>query len=124
MSGVWKVLICDSIDEIGVEILKKAGMIVDYQPNITLEKLKSLVNGYDVLVVRSRTNVSKDVIESGNSLKVIARVGVGLDNIDTNYAESKNIQVINAQEVCNKSSVRVGHRFHDIIGSLYSIRAF
>ena len=103
MSGVWKVLICDSIDTIGVEILKKAGMIVDYQPDITLEKLRSLVNGYDVLVVRSRTNVSKDVIESGNSLKLIARVGVGLDNIDTNYAESKNITVINAQEAATKA---------------------
>ena len=99
MSGVWKVLICDPIDKIGVDILTKAGMIVDYQPDITLEKLRSLVNGYDVLVVRSRTNVSKDIIENGRSLKVIARVGVGLDNIDTNYAKSKNIQVINAQEV-------------------------
>ena len=98
MSGVWKVLVCDSIDKIGVEILSKAGMIVDYQPDIALEKLMSLVSDYDVLVVRSRTNVSKDVIENGNSLKVIARVGVGLDNVDTNYAKSKNIQVINAQE--------------------------
>jgi D-3-phosphoglycerate dehydrogenase len=55
------------------------------------------------LVVRSRTNVSRDVIESGNSLKVIARVGVGLDNVDTNYAESKNIQVINAQEAATNA---------------------
>lgn len=103
MSGVWKVLICDSIDKIGIEILTKAGMIVDYQPDITLEKLKSTVNGYDVLVVRSRTNVSKDVIEGGNSLKVIARVGVGLDNVDTNYAKSKNIQVMNAQEAATNA---------------------
>ena len=118
MSGVWKVLICDSIDEIGVDILTKAGMIVDYQPDITLEKLKSLVNGYDVLVVRSRTNVSKDVIESGNSLKVIARVGVGLDNIDTNYAESKNIQVINAQEAATKAVSEL------VIGFMISLARF
>ncbi len=103
MSSAWRVLICDSIDRIGVEILTKAGMIVDYQPEITFEKLVSLVNGYDVLVVRSRTNVSKDVIENGNSLKVIARVGVGLDNVDTNYAKSKNIEVINAQEAATKA---------------------
>lgn len=118
MSGVWKVLICDSIDTIGVEILKKAGMIVDYQPDITLEKLRSLVNGYDVLVVRSRTNVSKDVIESGNSLKVIARVGVGLDNIDTNYAESKNITVINAQEAATKAVSEL------VIGFMISLARF
>ena len=115
MSGVWKVLICDSIDKIGVEILKKAGMIVDYQPDITLEKLRSLVNGYDVLVVRSRTNVSKDVIESGNSLKVIARVGVGLDNVDTNFAKSKDIQVMNAQEAATNAVSEL------VIGSMISL---
>ena len=115
MSGVWKVLICDSIDKIGIEILTKAGMIVDYQPDITLEKLKSTVNGYDVLVVRSRTNVSKDVIEGGNSLKVIARVGVGLDNVDTNYAKSKNIQVMNAQEAATNAVSEL------VIGSMISL---
>ena len=96
-------------------ILTKAGMIVDYQPDITLEKLRSLVNGYDVLVVRSRTNVSKDIIENGRSLKVIARVGVGLDNIDTNYAKSKNIQVINAQEA---ATIAVSEL---VIGSMISL---
>ena len=115
MSGVWKVLICDSIDKIGIEILTKAGMIVDYQPDITLEKLKYTVNGYDVLVVRSRTNVSKDVIEGGNSLKVIARVGVGLDNVDTNYAKSKNIQVMNAQEAATNAVSEL------VIGSMISL---
>ena len=115
MSGVWKVLVCDSIDKIGVEILTKAGMIVDYQPDIALEKLMSLVSDYDVLVVRSRTNVSKDVIENGNSLKVIARVGVGLDNVDTNYAKSKNIQVINAQEA---ATIAVSEL---VIGSMISL---
>ena len=115
MSGVWKVLVCDSIDKIGVEILTKAGMIVDYQPDIALEKLMSLVSVYDVLVVRSRTNVSKDVIENGNSLKVIARVGVGLDNVDTNYAKSKNIQVINAQEAATNAVSEL------VIGSMISL---
>ena len=115
MSGVWKVLVCDSIDKIGVEILSKAGMIVDYQPDIALEKLLSLVSDYDVLVVRSRTNVSKDVIENGNSLKVIARVGVGLDNVDTNYAKSKNIQVINAQEAATNAVSEL------VIGSMISL---
>jgi D-3-phosphoglycerate dehydrogenase / 2-oxoglutarate reductase len=115
VSSVWRVLICDSIDKIGVEILTKAGMIVDYQPEITLEKLVSMVYRYDVLVVRSRTNVCKDVIENGNSLKVIARVGVGLDNIDTDYAEIKNIQVINAQEAATNAVSEL------VIGSMISL---
>jgi D-3-phosphoglycerate dehydrogenase len=115
MSTAWRVLICDSIDKIGVEILKKAGMIVDYQPEISFEKLQSLVDGYDVLVVRSRTAVSKEVIEKGNSLKVIARVGVGLDNIDTNYAKSKNIEVINAQEAAINAVSEL------VIGSMISL---
>ncbi|MGA7370490.1 MAG: D-2-hydroxyacid dehydrogenase [Nitrososphaeraceae archaeon] len=115
MSGVWKVLICDLIDKIAVDILAKAGMIVDYQPDITLEKLKSLINGYDVLIVRSRTHVSRDVIESGKSLKVIARVGVGLDNVDTNYATSKKIQVINAQEAATNAVSEL------VIGSMISL---
>jgi D-3-phosphoglycerate dehydrogenase len=115
MSTAWRVLICDSIDKIGVEILTKAGMIVDYQPEISFEKLQSLVNGYNVLVVRSRTTVSKEVIEKGNSLKVIARVGVGLDNIDTNYAKSKNIEVINAQEAAINSVSEL------VIGSMISL---
>lgn len=115
MSTAWRVLICDSIDKIGVEILTKAGMIVDYQPEISFEKLQSLVNRYDVLVVRSRTTVSKEVIEKGNSLKVIARVGVGLDNIDTNYAKSKNIEVINAQEAAINAVSEL------VIGSMISL---
>jgi D-3-phosphoglycerate dehydrogenase / 2-oxoglutarate reductase len=115
MSDGWKVLISDSIDEIGIEILTKTGMVVDYQPDITLEKLKAIVDGYDVLVVRSRTNVSRDVIERGNSLKVIARVGVGLDNVDTNYAKSKNIQVINAQEAATNAVSEL------VIGSMISL---
>jgi D-3-phosphoglycerate dehydrogenase len=115
MSAAWRVLICDSIDKIGVEILTKAGMNVDYQPEISFEKLLSLVNGYDVLVVRSRTTVSKEAIEKGNSLKVIARVGVGLDNIDTNYAKSKKIVVVNAQEAAINAVSEL------VIGSMISL---
>lgn len=98
MSDKWRILVCDSINKKGVEILTKAGMIVDYQPEIESERLASIVREYDVLVVRSRTNASKDIIENGSSLKIIARVGVGLDNVDTNYAQSKQIEVINAPE--------------------------
>lgn len=115
MSDKWRVLVCDSINKKGVEILTKAGMIVDYQPDIESERLASIVREYDVLVVRSRTNASKDIIENGSSLKIIARVGVGLDNVDTNYAQSKKIEVINAPEAAMNAVSEL------VIGSMVSL---
>lgn len=94
-----RVLICDSIDNSGIESLKKSGMIVDYQPEINANQLSTIAKDYDVIVVRSRTKITKDVIQaSAPSVKVIARVGVGLDNIDIKEAEANGIHVINSPE--------------------------
>lgn len=93
-----RVLVCDSIDETGITSLKKSGMEVNYQPDISPEELLTTVKGYDVIVVRSRTKITKEVINAAEKVKIIARVGVGLDNIDTKHAESKGIRVINAGE--------------------------
>ncbi len=92
------VIVCDSIDEKGIEILKKAGLAVDYLPEITNQELISKVKDYNVIVVRSRTKITKEVIQNAKRAKIIARVGVGLDNIDTNEAQNNNIEVINAGE--------------------------
>lgn len=99
-----KVLVCDAIDQKGIEIMQKHGLQVDYKPEITPDELIGAVKNYDILVVRSRTKVTKDVIDSNTKMKIIARVGVGLDNIDVKYAESKGMQVINA-EVAAMNSV-------------------
>lgn len=93
-----RVLVCDSIDETGIASLKKSGMEVKYQSDISPEELLTTVKGYDVIVVRSRTKITKEVINAAEKVKIIARVGVGLDNIDTKHAESKGIRVINAGE--------------------------
>ena len=94
-----RVLICDSIDNSGIESLKKSGMVVDYQPEIKPDQLNSIAKDYDVLVVRSRTKVTKEIIgASAPNVKIIARVGVGLDNIDIHEAESNGIRVINSPE--------------------------
>jgi len=53
------VIVCDSIDEKGIEILKKAGLTVDYLPEITNQELISKVKDYDVIIVRSRTKITK-----------------------------------------------------------------
>ena len=93
-----KVLICDDIDETGIKSLKNGGMVVDYRPDITHEVLLNIIGEYDTIVVRSRTKITKEIIDNATKAKIIARVGVGLDNIDTGYAESKDIRVINAAE--------------------------
>ena len=93
-----KVIVCDSIDEKGINSLKNAGLAVDYTPDISAQELISKVRDYDVIVVRSRTKITKEVIQNANKTKIIARVGVGLDNIDTEEASKQNIEVINAAE--------------------------
>jgi D-3-phosphoglycerate dehydrogenase len=93
-----KVLVCDSIDDAGINSLKKAGLVVDYLPEISAQELIGKVKDYDVIIVRSRTKITKEVIENAEKAKIIARVGVGLDNIDTEAAERQHIEVINAGE--------------------------
>ena len=93
-----KVIICDSIDEAGIKILENSGLTVDYFPEITLDHLKSKVSEYNVIVVRSRTKITKEIIQKASNTKIIARVGVGLDNIDTEESKKYNIEVINAGE--------------------------
>lgn len=74
-------------------------MVVDYQPEINANQLSTIAKDYDVIVVRSRTKITKEIIQaSAPSVKIIARVGVGLDNIDINEAEANGIHVINSPE--------------------------
>ena len=92
------VLICDSINQTGIDILKKAGMKVDYKPNILTDELLTIVKDYQVILVRSRTKITREVIQAASNAKIIARAGVGLDNIEVTAAEDKGIRVINAPE--------------------------
>lgn len=93
-----KVLVCDLIHLDGIERLKRAGFTVDVKPSISDEELKNLVSTYDVLVVRSRTKVTAEVIGRGRHLKAVGRAGVGLENIDVDAAKKRNIAVFNSPE--------------------------
>lgn len=93
-----KVLICDSIDSEGIDQLRQAGIKVDVNPTISHTQLIKAVSNYDALVVRSRTKVTKEIIEAGTKLKAIGRAGVGLDNIDVNTAKKRGIHVLNTPE--------------------------
>jgi len=93
-----RILICDPIDPEGIEKLKRAGFSVDSESSITEESLKKKVHKYDVLIVRSRTKITREIIEHGKRLKLIARAGSGLDNIDLKAAEERGIAILNAPE--------------------------
>lgn len=98
MSFNQSVLICDQVDSILGNVLKKNGLQVTYEPQITPEELANKIGNYEIIVVRSRTKITKELIEKATKCKIIARVGVGLDNIDSDYAKTKDIRVINAVE--------------------------
>lgn len=92
------ILICDPISSVGITILKKAGLNVIDKPSITKSELISEVEKYDVIVVRSRTKITREIISRAKKTKIIARVGVGLDNIDIESAKEFHIEVINSPE--------------------------
>ncbi len=89
-----KILANDGIDPIGKKLLEEAGIEVDTQ-NIPQQDLISRLNEYDGITVRSATKVRKDLIDACPNLKVIGRGGVGMDNIDVEYAKSKGVAVEN-----------------------------
>ena len=92
------VLVCDEVDQILVKVLKDNGLKVSYEPEITPGQLLERVPSYNIIIVRSRTTITKEVIERASSCKIIARVGVGLDNVDQEAAKARDIRVINAVE--------------------------
>lgn len=92
-----RILITDPMHEDGIKLLKEVGR-VNVKTGMTNEQLLREIGDYDVLVVRSATKVSREVIEAGKKLKVIARAGVGLDNIDVEAAKRRNIKVVNSPE--------------------------
>ena len=98
MSFSDSVLICDEVDPILNKILNDNGLKVSYEPTITPEEILEKISTFNIIIVRSRTTVTKEMIEKADNCKIIARVGVGLDNVDQDAAKTKNIRVINAVE--------------------------
>lgn len=92
-----KILVSDKLSQAGVEILKKQeDFTVDVKTGLPKEELLDIIPEYDALIVRSATKVTTDVIEKGENLRVIARAGVGLDNVDVEAATRRGILVMNA----------------------------
>lgn len=93
-----RVLVADPIHGGAVERMRAAGLEVVVRPDITADELLKIIGDFDAVVVRSRTKVTREVIEAAGRLRVIARSGVGLDNIDLEAARGRGIQVVNSPE--------------------------
>ena len=92
-----KILICDTLNSKVLEELQSIGHCIDISSSDSKNKdLVSEINDAEIVVIRSSTQLTKEIIEKGNKIKIIARCGVGVDNIDVEYAKSKNIKVTNS----------------------------
>ncbi|HHB90326.1 MAG TPA: phosphoglycerate dehydrogenase [Anaerolineae bacterium] len=91
-----KVLVSDPLAEAGLALLREAGLHVDVRTDLSPAQLIQTIPDYDALIIRSGTQVTADVIRAGQKLKVIARAGVGVDNIDIPAATEAGIIVANA----------------------------
>jgi len=109
-----RILICDPIAKIGVDMLKEH-CIVDVQSGLDEDQLKEAISTYDGAVVRSATKFPRNVIESAANLKVIGRAGAGLDTIDVEAANEKGIAVVNSP---NANSVAVAEHTFALIFAL------
>jgi len=94
-----RVLIADEVDRECPNRLRLAGFEVSERFDISADELSQAIVDYEVLVVRSRTKVTRDVIDKGKNLKLIGRVGVGLDTIDLKAAEERGIRVTNTPQM-------------------------
>ncbi|MDD4987156.1 MAG: phosphoglycerate dehydrogenase, partial [Dehalococcoidales bacterium] len=92
-----RVLVTDPIAPAGAGILRQHAE-VDERPGLGAEELRSIIAGYDALIVRSQTRVTAGVIDAACRLQVIGRAGVGVDNIDVEAATRRGILVVNSPE--------------------------
>ncbi len=105
-----KILANDGIHPDGKLLLEEANYQV-VTDKIPQEALAAHIGEYDVLIVRSATKVTREIIDAGKKLKIIARGGVGLDNIDVEYAQSKGILVYNTPKASSRAvaELTLGH---------------
>jgi D-3-phosphoglycerate dehydrogenase len=98
-----KILVASRIHEKAIQLLEENGFEVTIVEEPHEDELARIIKGFDGLIVRSRPLVTRKVIESADRLKVIARAGVGLDNIDVKAAEEREVALINAPESSTQS---------------------
>ncbi|MHA2602535.1 MAG: D-2-hydroxyacid dehydrogenase [Candidatus Thorarchaeota archaeon SMTZ1-83] len=93
-----RVLIADPLEESAVAKIRDAGLEVVIRNKETDGSIEEQIKGFDCVVVRSATKVTKEVIAAADSLKLVVRAGVGLDNVDLDAAREKGVKVLNTPE--------------------------
>lgn len=93
-----KALITDTIHPFLQEKLEQNNFVVDVHLNISKPKLLEIIHQYQILIITTYLKIDKDVLDNSKNLKIIARVGSGIENVNTAYATEKNIHVINSPE--------------------------
>jgi len=114
-----KVLISDSMSNVAQKIFEKNNISVDVKTGLSEEEIIKIISEYDGMVVRSATKVTKNIILAGKKLKVIARAGAGVDNIDVPTAKEKNMIVMNTPG--GNSNATAEHAFALIMSVLRKI---
>jgi D-3-phosphoglycerate dehydrogenase / 2-oxoglutarate reductase len=92
-----KVLVSDKLSPTAVQIFRDRGIDVDFEPDLgkDKEKLAAVIGQYDGLAIRSATRVTETILRQADNLKVIARAGIGTDNVDKEAASKKGVIVMN-----------------------------
>jgi D-3-phosphoglycerate dehydrogenase len=92
-----KVIVTDEVAREGLVLLEQDPRVeLDVRLGLKKEELLSIIGDYEVIITRSGTNVDKDLLDAGRKLKLVARAGVGIDNVDVDYASSRGVIVVNA----------------------------
>ncbi len=91
----WKILLTDGLATISDQELL-AAVDLDDRKGISAEELLTVINNYDAVIVRGRTKITEEVLSAAENLKVVGRMGVGVDNIDLGAARKHGVTVVNA----------------------------
>jgi len=107
----FRVLVSDPLAQDAVDEMKESGLSVDIKTDMSPDELVARIPNYEAIVVRSATKVRKEAIDAATNLELIVRAGVGLDNIDVDYARSKGIEVRNTPGASTNSvaELALGH---------------
>jgi len=98
-----KVLVSDKVADSAVEQMRSQGHAVTVKTGLAPEELEKVIGEFECIIVRSATKVKKNIIDAGKNLRLVIRGGVGVDNIDVEYAKSKNIEVKNTPAASSES---------------------
>jgi len=94
----YNVLIVDEVHNVLLQSFDKNNIKYSYLPNITLDETINIISKYTGIIIRSKFKIDKKFINKATNLKIIGRVGAGLENIDVKYCNTKNIKVVNSPE--------------------------